>query len=222
MPIKKSYLEQKWYYRVAKVFFLLLPLLIALIVFLNGGINICYISQKNILDILQKNIVYVAIGLVLYYLILIGIWRCFLYIAFGGLEDDAKNKDGNQPAPIRSKQTKIIQLIPVIIILGVVAVYLLSKMGYITLPNLNKSRFFENLNVKSTTTPKSTTPKSTTPKSTCPATSAQTSTPCRSVKNGVGVGGIIVPASCNCPSDTTYAGMDNISSGGPYKICSCK
>lgn len=216
MPIKKSYLGQKWYYRVAKVFFLLLPLLIALIVFLNGKISICYISQKNILDILQKNIVYVAIGLVLYYLILIGIWRCFLYIAFGGLEDDTKNKDGNQPAPIRSKQTKIIQLIPVIIILGVIAVYLLSQMGYITLPKINPD-FFENLNVKSITTPRSTTPRST-----CPATSAQTGTPCRSVKNGVGVSGIIVPASCNCPSDTTYAGMDSISSGGPYKICSCK
>lgn len=216
MPIRKSYLEQKWYYRVAKVFFLLLPLLIALIVFLNGEISICYISQKNILDILQKNIVYVAIGLVLYYLILIGIWRCFLYIAFGGLEDDAKNKDDNQPAPIRSKRTKIIQLIPVIIILGVAAIYLLSEMGYITLPKINLDSF-ESLNVKSTITPKSTTPKST-----CPATSAQTGTPCRSVKNGIGVSGIIVPASCNCPSDTAYAGMDNISSGGPYKICSCK
>lgn len=28
---------------------------------------------------------------------------------------------------------------------------------------------------------------------------------------------------CDCPSDTTtYAGMDNLSEGGPYKICTCK
>ena len=46
--------------------------------------------------------------------------------------------------------------------------------------------------------------------------------PCHSVENGVGVFAVIVPASCNCPSDTDFAQMDNITAGGPYKICTCK
>ena len=53
----------------------------------------------------------------------------------------------------------------------------------------------------------------------CPTTS---NPPCHSIQNGVAVSGVIVPASCNCPSDTTYAGMDNTAPGGPYKICTCK
>ena len=55
--------------------------------------------------------------------------------------------------------------------------------------------------------------------STCPTKS---NPPCRSVENGVGVSGVVVPGSCDCPSDTTFAGMDNITAGGPYKICKCK
>ena len=39
---------------------------------------------------------------------------------------------------------------------------------------------------------------------------------------GVPVSGGIVPASCNCPSGTTYVGMDNTAPGGPYKQCLCK
>jgi hypothetical protein len=37
-----------------------------------------------------------------------------------------------------------------------------------------------------------------------------------------GYAGGLVPAKCNCPSGTTYAGMDNTSRGGPWKICMCK
>lgn len=55
--------------------------------------------------------------------------------------------------------------------------------------------------------------------STCPTKS---NPPCRSVENGVGVSGVVVPASCECPSDTNFAQMDNITAGGPYKICTCK
>lgn len=215
MPIKKSYLEQKWYYRVAKVFFLILPLLVILF-FLNGKINICDISQKNILDILQKNIVYIAAGLVSYYLILKAIWRLFLYIVFGGLEDDTK-KAGSQAIqpvnpdaqPVRPRPAGIAQWIPIIIILSVVAIYVLSEMGYVILPKIDLNSLGSS-NVKTTS------------KSTCFATSAQWGTPCRSVENGVGVSGVIVPASCNCPNDTTYAQMDNITAGGPYRICTCK
>ena len=55
--------------------------------------------------------------------------------------------------------------------------------------------------------------------SSCPTKS---NPPCRSVENSVGVSGVVVPASCDCPSDTTFAQMDNITAGGPYKICTCK
>lgn len=54
---------------------------------------------------------------------------------------------------------------------------------------------------------------------TCPAKS---NPPCHSVSGGVGVTGVIVPGSCDCPIDTTFAQMDNITAGGPYKICTCK
>lgn len=53
----------------------------------------------------------------------------------------------------------------------------------------------------------------------CPAKSDP---PCHSVVNGVGVTGVIVPGSCDCPSDTVFAQMDNVTQGGPYKICTCK
>jgi hypothetical protein len=53
----------------------------------------------------------------------------------------------------------------------------------------------------------------------CPTTS---NPPCGSVQNGVGVSAVIVPGSCACPSDTNFSQMDNISAGGPYRICTCK
>jgi len=137
MPIKKSYLEQKWCYRVAKVFFLILPLLVAAIVFLNGKINIFDISQKNILGILQKNIVYIiyiAIGLVLYFLILKAIWRIFLYIAFGGLEDDTRKK-GSEATQSVNPATQLV--VPIIILVAVFAIAVLSQTGYIKLPRIN-------------------------------------------------------------------------------------
>lgn len=71
------------------------------------------------------------------------------------------------------------------------------------------------LTVNAAGTPKTaTTPK----KSTCPTA---LNPPCRSVQNGVGASGGIVPASCDCPSGTTFAQMDNVAPGGPYKICTC-
>src|SRR4030066_1646199 len=111
MPIKKSFLEKKLLYRATKVFFLILPIIVIFLL-LNGKINICDTSQKSTLDILQKNIVYIAIGLVSYFLILIAVWRLFLYIAFGGLEDDTKKKENDQLTQAESKPPKTMQLIP--------------------------------------------------------------------------------------------------------------
>ena len=62
-------------------------------------------------------------------------------------------------------------------------------------------------------------PASNSNNTTCPTTS---NPPCRSVQNGIGVSAVIVPASCDCPSDTNFAQMDNITAGGPYRICTCK
>ena len=101
MPIKRSILEQKWYYRIARVFFLVLPLVV-IVILLKNYIDVSSISQDNIVEILQKNstnIVYVVVGLVLYYLILKGIWRGFLYIAFGGLEDDITKRGTGAAQP---------------------------------------------------------------------------------------------------------------------------
>ena len=69
MPIKKLYLEQKWYHKVAKVFFLILPLLVAVFLFFGG--------YFNIIVTLIENIIYVVIGLILYYIIFSRINRKF-------------------------------------------------------------------------------------------------------------------------------------------------
>ena len=138
MPIKKSYLEQKWYYRIIKVFLLLFPLLLALFFILNKKLLTGNILQKNILSILQnniKNIIFIAIGFAAYYLILISIWRIFLYVVFGGLENDNKAAnlaDGIAPPNQRSRSAA--QLLPVIILLIIFAIYGLAQAGYIKLP----------------------------------------------------------------------------------------
>jgi len=131
MPIKKSYLEQKWCYRVAKVFFWGLPFLVIAIRFLRVG--------GNILDILEKNIVYIAIGLVLYLLILKIIWRIFLYIAFGGLEDDTRKKgsEATQSVSPAASVNPAAQVVPFIILVAVFAIVVLSQTGYIKLPRIN-------------------------------------------------------------------------------------
>lgn len=91
MSIKKSVLEEKLLYRIAKIFFLILPLLALAIMFLEGYIIIPEITQNNIGYIFQKNIIYIVYiigGLILYYLFLNLIWKGVLYIIFGGLEND--------------------------------------------------------------------------------------------------------------------------------------
>lgn len=213
MPIKKSTLEQKWYYRIAKTLFLILPFIVIIFFLLSKKTIVCDVLPVDILDILQHDIIYIVMGLILYFLILILIWKIFLYIVFGGIEDDTQRKESgqaqsaNQPEP---KSVKIVRLIAIIIILSAFAILILSKMGYITPSGVNTDLSGQD---------KEPAPA---PGYTCPATSAQTSTPCHSAKGGVGVSGVIVPDKCDCPGDTEYAQMDNITAGGPYKICTCK
>ncbi len=91
MPIKKSYLEQKWYYRVAKVFFYLVPLLFAVIKYLR--------LRDSFFLALAENIVLVFVGLVAYALVINIIWRVLLYLIYGGLENDTKPKAAVAAAP---------------------------------------------------------------------------------------------------------------------------
>ncbi|MDP2860148.1 MAG: hypothetical protein Q8N98_00340, partial [bacterium] len=110
-------LEQKLYYRIAKIFFLILPLLVVAIMFLRAGGNII------------NYIVYIAIALVLYYLILKIIWRIFLYIAFGGLENDTRKTNANaiqqsvSPIP-QSTPAKAIG--PIIVIIFCIAIFAIA------------------------------------------------------------------------------------------------
>lgn len=215
MPIKKSTLEQKWYYRTVKIFFLILPFIVIIFFLLSKKTIVCDVLPANIFDILWQSIGYIVIWLILYFLILMALWRIFLYIVFGGVEDDTKKggdttQSSNSAAQSVPERSKIMQLLPFIILLGVVAVMLLSAMGYIKLPKINANFFGQDIS-----------PAPVIPKPSCPATSAQTATPCHSAKNGVGVYGVIVLDRCKCPSDTTYAQMDNVTPGGPYKICTC-
>lgn len=55
----------------------------------------------------------------------------------------------------------------------------------------------------------------------CPITSCDTGECCCTAQNGVGVSGVLTYASCDCPNDTGFAQWDNITAGGPYKICTC-
>ena len=212
MSIKKSSLEKKWYYRLAKIFFIALGIVIALLLFLQKRVYVCYQPQPSDFNLL----VFILIGLFLYFLLLCLIWRTFLYIAFGGLEDDIR-KDDQKKSVISSveklsspnkQKTELALIIPWIIFVIIMTIMILASTGLITLPKIKLNQ--GNTNVTNYSGYK------------CPATSAQTSTPCHSVQGDVGVFGVIVPVSCPCPSDTTFSQMDNITAGGPYRICVCK
>ncbi|OHA48210.1 MAG: hypothetical protein A2991_03395 [Candidatus Terrybacteria bacterium RIFCSPLOWO2_01_FULL_58_14] len=219
MPIKRSALEHKWYYRAAKVFFLILPFLILLLLslsfFLRRKIISCsFVEQSSFPELPLDYLLLLAIGMVLYYVVLKWVWKGFLYIAFGGLEDDIKKedersgRDGEPPAQTKPEQNRMAQIVPFVILLIILAIMFLASRGYITLPKIDLDSFGNSFNGGVTAS--------------CPATSAQTSTPCGSVQGGIGVSGIIVPDRCECPSDTTYVGVDNTAPGGPYKQCICK
>lgn len=97
MPIKKSYLEQKRHYRVAKVLFWIIPFLaVVIFIFQGAGIDMLQMGIPYaigyIIGMLQINIVSIATGLALYFLTVKIAWKIFLYIKFGGLEDDMKKK----------------------------------------------------------------------------------------------------------------------------------
>ena len=213
MPINKSTLESKWYYRAAKVLFIALPFIIIilwLLSLLGGSVVTCGFVPAFGLEDFQMTVPVIVVGTLVYFAFLILVWRSLLYVIFGGIKDDTAQKTGGwaatgspagsaEEARRRNLQTAIPLIILAAIIIVLVALSL-SKPGF-----FNKGG--------SSVTGGG--------YGSCPATSKQMSTPCHSVRNGVGVSGVIVPAQCLCPGDTTFAQMDNVTAGGPYRICSC-
>ena len=52
--------------------------------------------------------------------------------------------------------------------------------------------------------------------------SCEASPACCSTSGGIQTTAVLVKASdCNCPAGTTYNSMDNVTAGGPWKICTC-
>jgi hypothetical protein len=91
MAIKKSSLEKRRYYRVAKVLLLLVPLAVLIFLFVKGRIPIPAMTQKNFVNVVDKNVIYLfgaIIGYGVYTLLLYAVWSLILYIGFGGLEQD--------------------------------------------------------------------------------------------------------------------------------------
>ncbi len=126
MSIKQSSLEKKSLYRIAKIFFLLLPWLVLAVVFLGGYIIIPEITQQHIIA------AYIVGGLILYYLFLNLTWRGFLYIVFGGLENDTKKpitarvqpvSPITQPVQKPNQAAPVFGILVFVIILVIIATY---------------------------------------------------------------------------------------------------
>jgi hypothetical protein len=77
---------------------------------------------------LQNDIVYVAGGLILYFIVISAIWRIFLYIAFGGLENDTRKIGGNTVQPISPapQSTPAKAIGPIIVIIFCVAIFAIA------------------------------------------------------------------------------------------------
>ena len=105
MAIKKSLLERKWYYRVARVIVWVVPVIVIAVLVFKNGINFSEITKLNLVKILQDNvnaIVYAVIGLLAYILLIKIVWRATLYIVFGGLENDMAG------ANVGAKQSQVV------------------------------------------------------------------------------------------------------------------
>jgi hypothetical protein len=205
MPIKKSELERKRAYRAAKTLLIVLPFIVVILFLLNRTAPICTIAPKGLLEAMIP----LAIFIVAYFLVLIAVYRIAIYTMFGGLENDSRTDSPAVAQTGNPRRNTLAQTLPLVIILVVFAIIAAAQMGYLKIPGLMDQNGHWNV------TP--------VPKPKCPATSAQTATPCHSVKGGVGVGSVIVHDYCACPSDTTYSGTtDVVTPGGPYKICTCK
>ena len=170
MPIKKSTLEQKASYRIAKVIFGLLPFIVA---------GIYFAVQKNIYDFVAcpqqlsklsdvslatlfkigpcQTVSFVIIGLILYFVILALIWRIAIYLIFGGVENDLlKNTPaGAQADPKASARNNGLALFLIIIVIIIFALFYYSQAA--PSPNNNKK------NTNNYTVPNNNVPNKVTP-----------------------------------------------------------
>lgn len=136
MPIKKSTLEKSLLYRIIKICFLIIPLIVIATLFFKGDIVIPEITQKNLAEVIQKNIVYLiylVIGLILYYLILKIVWRGFLYLAYGGLEDDTVKKGSVMDKAQQANQVAA----PIIVLIIIIVIVFLFQTGQLKMSDLN-------------------------------------------------------------------------------------
>ena len=117
-----------------------------------------------------------------------------------------------------SEKSKIIQTIIGIVLVGILGVAFLDYMGYIDLPEPFPEFGPHGINDLNVPPPK-----------TCPVTSCDTKTCCNFTEYDPALGtnrsvyAVITYERCGCPIDTepTPIGIDNITQGGPYKICKC-
>ncbi len=105
MPIKRSLLESKWYYRTAKTLLLLVPLFLVLYAFGMGFINFNWLFSADVLKTIAANNVLVGevVGaLIVYYVVLAIVSHIFFYLVFGGIEDDRpKAQPQVTPTPVQ-------------------------------------------------------------------------------------------------------------------------
>lgn len=137
MPIKKSILEQKWYYRVVKIIYILLPFGVGAYFYLTKKITATNLSKHGLIWAAIVFGYYVGISL---------LWRIVLYIGFGGLEDDIKKKvekpgvlpgtTGPIPIPAKKAGGGLAAFIVIIMIIGMVAFF-----SSITNLNSNNSHY---------------------------------------------------------------------------------
>jgi hypothetical protein len=123
MPIKKSRLEQKWYFRVAKVLFLGLPIVAGAIYLFTLG------NVVTTLTFWEKNAIYLGSFVGAYYVILAIAWRVVLYLVFGGLEDDTKPKGAAAPPPRPANPAQ--EVLPLILLLIVIIIIGFSQSGFL-------------------------------------------------------------------------------------------
>ncbi|TRZ53490.1 hypothetical protein D4R99_00715, partial [bacterium] len=91
MSIKRSLLENKWYYRVGKVLFWAPPLLlIALVALTDWQVYYNFFQYGG--NIFEVTSFYLILAAVSYLIIFSIVLQVFFYIVFGGVENDMKPK----------------------------------------------------------------------------------------------------------------------------------
>lgn len=204
MPLRKSSLDRKWYFKWGKFFYLLLPVSVFLFLFFKGNLIICNISPANISTLLRENYTFFILGYIAYFLILEVIWRLFLYIVFGRVINDTKGSQATQSASQTTRIT-ITEWILTGIVLVILVIFVLSQMGVITLPRIDLD-FVNNSHV---------TPS--------PELGCQVPAGLCVDGNGMEMIGFAWPQRCGCPEgypmDPDF--LDVVTPGGPYVMCFC-